>query len=524
MLRLNLPEIDEFAEPAFADTAACAHWISQFQLTDIRLAHHTLSRKLWEMNRSALSPIDRLKITEQLRDTVSIVQSGYARKIIGKPLPFNEIESAVLGEIVSLWSAMAASYGHCLKAGMNGDEGMARHLALICQRCLRYTALQIVEYLLMRHQVEAGLWHLLHQLYLYSEENGFSTLPVLESLRLYPKPTSCADHFIRTVLICQADPYELTRKQFQLVNRWLDEWVSWVSIVRDLPPMAKESPPISVDLDSSECICETSSGPAIRHLDITELAKNLRVKTALLQQGQSPLQLGLGDEFPEDFCLALIGKLHKNWCEGKRARMFEKSSISHQAEVCFGLPAVHFRIGGSAADHEPGLSFRQHEEISLFGHVATRPEQKSRFDAESWDVQDENARGFVLAKADPGHRVSPGHLVGIGTDGRFAPCVIQWAIASLDGRSVNMGTRLLEGRPEAVSIRSTGINPGSSGKYAQAILLHLGEWSSLIMPKGWYSLNRIIEIRDDEGLTMEFRLVDLVGKGADYERATFTQL
>ncbi len=207
MLHLNLPKIDETVEPAFADSVSCARWISQFQLTDIRLAHGTLAKKLWELNRADLSPIDRLKITEQLRDTVSIVQGGYARKIIGKPLPLDEIESRVLEEILSLWAAMAASYGHCLKAGMEGEPGVARHLALICQRCLRYTGLQIVEYLLMQHQCEPSLWLQLHQLYLFSEEKGFSSFPVLESLKLHPKPTSCSDHFIRTVLICQANPY-----------------------------------------------------------------------------------------------------------------------------------------------------------------------------------------------------------------------------------------------------------------------------------------------------------------------------
>ena len=525
MLLLNLPKIEENAEPAFADSMSCARWISQFQLTDIRLAHGTLAKKLWEVNRSRIPPLDRLKITEQLRDTVSIVQDGYARKIIGKPLPFDEIESRVLDEILSLWEAMTASYGHCLKACMEGDPGVSRHLALICQRCLRYTGLQIAEYLLMQHQCEPSLWLQLHQLYLFSEEKGFSSFPILESLKLYPRPTSCADHFVRTVLICQASPYELSRKQFQVVNRWLDEWVSWVDISGTLPATSRDTPPLEVDLESQDCVRPgTSEGRSIRYLDTSELGKNLRIKIALLQQGQKPSQIGLGDEFRTEFCIALIEKLHRYWCEGKVPRMFEKRSIRDETEICFGLESLHERLSGQtfAQPGEEGrLNHKQHEEIRLFGHVATRDGKKDSNETEKWDIQDENAKGFVLIRSGPGRRVGPGHLVGIQSGEDFLPCVIRWAIEGLDG-SINMGLRLIEGRPEAVAIRATGIS--ASGKYVQAVLLNSGEWSSLIMPKGWYVQGRIIEAVDADRLTMQLRLADLAGKGADYERAIFIQL
>ncbi|HQT25512.1 MAG TPA: hypothetical protein PLK99_02795, partial [Burkholderiales bacterium] len=164
---------------------------------------------------------------------------------------------------------------------------------------------------------------------------------------------------------------------------------------------------------------------------------------------------------------------------------------------------------------------RQHQEIRLFGHVATTDEET--FDeTEQWDIQDENARGYTLIRTSIGHRVSPGHLVGIRAGESFVPCVIRWVIAGLDG-SVNMGIRLLEGRPEAVAMRSTGVRTASN-RCVQAILLHLGEWSSIVMPKGWHSRDRVVEILDQDDLSVRLRLNELAGKGADYERAAFTQL
>lgn len=533
MLCLNLPELDENVKPAFADSTACAHWVSQFQLTDIRQAHRTVSRKLWELNHAVLPALNRLKITEQLRDTVSIVQSGFARKIFGKPLPLDEAEFTVLEDVISLWAAMSASYGHCLNASLEGDPAVARHLALISQRCLRYTGLQIVEYLLMQHQVDHRLWLEFHQLYQFSEEKGFASFPVLESLKLYPPPASCADHFIRTVLICQADPYELPRKQFRLVNRWLDEWVSLVTVDPKPPANAKETPPLVIDLESAGCIqhpAPAPAGPTIRYFDVSDLSKHLRIKAALLEQGQMPAQLGLGEDLSPASCLALIEKLHRHWCEGEAVRSFERRSISHLAEICFGLPDIHHHLSGKVfaqPGQESRLNLKQHEEISLFGHVVSRTEQSVSPEVENWDIQNEHSKGFSLIrdKTEHGHRVSLGHLVGVRPAGEegFTPCVIRWVIAGLDG-SVNMGLRLLEGRPETVAIRPTGINLTASGKYVQAILLHNGEGSSLIMPKGWYAPGRIVEVRDKDNISMELKLVDLAGKGADYERAMFTQL
>lgn len=525
MYRPSLPETDEPVEPAFADPASCARWISQFQLTDIRLAHQTLSRKLRGLNRAMLPPLGRLKITEQLRETIGIVQEGYGRKLVGKPLPLSDSESSIRDEIVSLWAEMATSYGHCLNAGIDGEPSVVGHLARICQRCLHYTALQISEYIFLSHQVDSKLWLQLHQLYRFSEDAGFSI--VAESFDRHLPPTSCADHFIRTVLLCQADPYELTRSQLQLANLWLNGWTSLVTIARDIPASAKISPPIAVDLESSDCILHRASqGTAIRYLDMSELGKNLKIRMVLLQQGQAPEQLGLGESLPPDFCLSLIEKLHRHWCEGKVARMFDGRTISHRAELRFGLEDIHFHLSGKVFTQpveKSSLNKRQHEEIGLFGHIASNDEQKGGHDTESWDIQDENGKEFSLIRIEKGARVSPGHLVGIRDGEDFVPCVIRWVIAGLEG-SVNMGLKLLEGRPEAVAIRQTGINPTVSGKYVPAILLHHGEKASLVMPRGWYVRNRIIAVLDRDGLSMEFKFTGLAGKGADYERATFTQL
>ena len=525
MYRPSLPETDQPVEPAFADPGSCARWISQFQLTDIRLAHRTLTRKLSGLNRAVLSPLVRLKVTEQLRETVDIVQESYGRKLVGKPLPLSDSESYIRDEIVSLWAEMATSYGHCLNAGIDGEPSVAGHLARICQRCLHYTALQISGYIFLSHQVDSRLWLQLHQLYRLSEDAGFSTVP--ESFDRHLPPTSCADHFIRTVLLCQADPYELTRSQLQLVNRWLDGWTSLVVITRDIPASAKTSPPIAIDLESSGCILHPASrGAAIRYLDMSELGKNLKIRMVLLQQGQAPSQLGLGESLPPDFCLSLIEKLHRHWCEGKMARRFDERTISHRAELCFGLEEIHFHLSGKVFTQpveKSSLNKRQHVEIGLFGHIASKGEQKNGRGTESWNIQDENGKEFSLIRTEKGVRVSPGHLVGIRGDEGFVPCVIRWVIAGLEG-SVNMGLKLLEGRPEAVAIRQTGINLTVSGKYVPAILLHFGERTSLVMPKEWYVRNRIIAVRDKEGLSMEFRLTGLAGKGADYERATFMQI
>jgi cyclic-di-GMP-binding protein len=84
----------------------------------------------------------------------------------------------------------------------------------------------------------------------------------------------------------------------------------------------------------------------------------------------------------------------------------------------------------------------------------------------------------------------------------------------------------LPGSPHAMAIRMGVQKSGSSEAYSRAFIMPsnpaIGTVSSLVLPSGWYQADRVIEIFSEGHATV--RLLDLVERGVDYDRATFQLL
>ena len=162
MLQLRLPALDSQAAPPWPDLAACEFWLSQLQVTDIRSAQEDIRSRLDLLNRCVVPAARRLETIEALRETVAFVQSEYRKRLIGRPLPFNESENAIFAGLMLLWESMAAGYQRCLQACIEGDAAIASGKALICQRLLRYAGVQILEHVLACLEVPPESWQELH--------------------------------------------------------------------------------------------------------------------------------------------------------------------------------------------------------------------------------------------------------------------------------------------------------------------------------------------------------------------------
>lgn len=178
MLTLPLEPTDDRADPIFKDAAGCAQWLGQLQLTNLHLAHGQLLAQINEFNRYPMRGLERLNTLELLRETVSHVQEDFARKLIGKPLPLNESELMVFQAIVQLWQSLVTGYQRGLQAYIAGEKPLSKYGTLLCQRCLLYSGLEIIEYLRTGYDFDAGLWHQLHELYAYAEQQGIHQIKV----------------------------------------------------------------------------------------------------------------------------------------------------------------------------------------------------------------------------------------------------------------------------------------------------------------------------------------------------------
>lgn len=533
MLTLPLEPTDDRANPVFKDEASCIKWLSQLQLTNLQLAHSLLLSQLNELNRYPMRGLERLNTLEQLRETIGHVQSDYAKKLIARPLPLNESELMVFVALVQLWQAMVLGYQRCLQAYMAGDKQLAKHGALLCQRCLLYSGLEIFEHLRSGYEFDSKLWHQLHELYYFAEQQSLQTAEVSDPLNEKNPRSSCQNIYVKTLLACYARPAELTRSQLQLLDNWLLQWSSNVTVEISHSISKGDAQPLAADLASTQGlqpIKRHTHTATTRYLAMVPLSKLLRVKTILLQQGQTPRQVNLCEHCSSNDCIELLTFLHGCWCEDHSTRYSERRPVAANAQICYKTENIYAHLTGRPFK-QPGrnadIDSMARKQIESFGQVLQEAHNKELlemgFPLETWQFENESVLGGRLIRVDTlGGRLSYNQLIALRPSdaGRFILGITAWANVTRLGQ-LQIGVRYLPGNAEAISI-----NAVASEKYVPAFLLPavatLTTPASLVLPRDWFQPGRIITVVHQSGEKQQVKLGISVERGIDYERVSFT--
>ena len=254
MSSLPLPESALAQPPQFSNANACKQWLKILPLTNATLAHTTLSAQINLLNRAPIPVLERLKISELLRDPVVFVQQELAKKYSAKPLPLEAAQHHAWSSVAGLWAAMGSAYQLALQACLEGNPNVVTHIALITHRCLRYLGLQMTEHYRAHREIEPKLWQQAHQLYTLAEQQNYSAQAVKDSLNSQCEATTCSAAYAQILLISLANPYHLTARQLALLERWLDKWAVRVAVVAT-PPIYPDSHAtlvqLGVDLDAA---------------------------------------------------------------------------------------------------------------------------------------------------------------------------------------------------------------------------------------------------------------------------------
>ena len=546
MLTLPLEPTDDRANPAFKDVVACKHWLGQFQLTNLQMAHGMLRTQMDELNRYPMRGVERMKILEELRETVEHVQSDYARKLVAKKLPLSEDEFTIFVSTITLWQHMANGYQRCLQALLAGDKQLTPYTALLCQRCLLYGGLQIFEHLRTGYEFNNALWQQLHALYAFSEQGGFQSEKVADEHNGEIHTASCHTIYAKTLLACYARPAELTRNQQKLLDRWLMQWRDTINVARSFTQSKGDAPPLAVDMASMQGLqpltqtamaqLQANSGDGnVRYLAMLPLSKMLRVKTVLLQQGQTPQQLDLGEDCSSAECVEFLEFLHRCWCEGIGDRLAERHHTAHQTQACYGLEGIYAHIANKLfkpLDKNSGVDDLARKQIATFGRALSETDHHSLHDLghplEAWRIENESNLGaHILREEIAGVRIGPNQIIAVrrADANGFMLGAISWVHVTQNGQ-LSAGVRYLPGIVQAITIKATGVNLSVLDKSAAALLLPampaLKTPASLVIPRDWLRPDRVVEMVHLDNQTHTVKLGFSVEKGLDYERVSFS--
>ncbi len=529
---LPLEPIDDLARPAFKDEASCAKWLGQLQLTNLNLAQGTLRTQLDEFNRYPLRGKERLHTLETLRETVASVQADYAKKLFGKKLPLADEEFASLIALSALWQSMANGYLRCL-----GDSSLAAESALVGHRCLLYSGAQLGEFLRAGCEPDGNSWQRLHAIYAHIEGLGLQQQPVTDKLNRGALATSCRTLYAKPLLLHRARLIGLTRGQWHIVDRWLEHWGDALSIEPRCSMSREDAPPLAVDLAGTSGLIpvrRANSAASMRFMAMVPLSKLIRVKTILLQQGQSTRQLELGDELNSKDCIDLLNRLHACWCEHRDEALADEPRAAPLVQLCSGLESIYAHIARKPFKRPSIVGIADKEaqkQIETFGRVLDETDRHNLaelgFLVDEWLVEEDGLlHARLLRKTKSSARLGVNQIVCVHTPDVAAYRVGVTTLVSVTrSGQLYIGVRYLPGNPQAVIARGSPSGNLLSGAAAALILPEMANLripASLLLPRDWFAAGRGLELALPENPKQAIALGISVEKGHDYERASFT--
>ncbi|HET7201136.1 MAG TPA: hypothetical protein VFI80_10040 [Burkholderiales bacterium] len=530
MSTFDLPSIRPDAAPEFTDASGCGKWLQSLPLINVGPSHVRLLGQIGELNACKIAPAERLKIMELLREPVSFVQVEHSKKFASRPAPLAAPEREILGNICALWDALSVGYQHCLQAIAEHASGLSAPLT--GQRVLWCTGQKMISHYQAYQDVGEREWKLLHSVYALIEERGGTGGEVLHPAHKGLQ-TTCMETYAQVLLLDLANPGKLTPRQIELISQWLERWTRKVTIGRASASPDEGAAPLLVDLAGAGGASRRGAqSETTRVVDIQELGSGVRKRVSLLRKGETPAEVGLGEDVTATLAESLLTMLYRRWCEDKQSRAHPRHGASGTAQTCVGMPAIHYFVTGRAfaarADSRK-MSKTQADEIAVFGRLATRHEEEPgtvpNFALETWQIKDESASGLRLERVQPadGSRLLLGQLLGIRlADAKgFLLCTVKWLSVSSEF-ALRIGVQMLPGVPQGIAIKPTG--PSAAAEpHIQAFLLPalaaLQSPDSLIVPPGWFKPKREVEMVTDH--VGQIRLAALVDRGADFERVTF---
>ncbi|MBI5889767.1 MAG: hypothetical protein HZB47_03700 [Nitrosomonadales bacterium] len=532
---LTLEPTDNRVKPVFKDATTCAKWLSQLQLTNLNLAHGTLRTQIDLFNLLPMRGKERLRTLETLREMVGIVQADFAKKLVGKKLPLSDDEFTSLISLSNLWISMYNGYLRCLESLDAGDSSLAAETALICQRCLLYSGLQIGEFLRAGHVPDGKSWQRFHSTYAHIEANGLQQEPVTDSLNHTSRVCS-RTLYAKTLLLHRARLLGMRRNQWPTLNRWLDSWGETFTFETSCSMSHEDAPPLAVDLAGSGGlipIYQATSAAGMRFLAMVPLSKLIRVKTILLQQGQLPQHLDLGEDMNSQDCINLLNRLHACWCEKRAESMADEPRSAPEVKLCSSVEYIYAHIAGKPFKQPTPSSIADKEEqkqIETFGRVLDQTDRHNLaqlgFLAEEWLVEEDGLlHARLLRKLNSGERLGMNQIVCV-----HKPEGIIYKLGVVTVTSVTrtgqlyIGVRYLPGQPRTAIVRGTPSGNLLSGAAPALILPEIASMRippSIVIPRDWFGTGRRLELSTKEVPKLEISLGISVEKGHDFERVSY---
>ncbi|MCK9985845.1 MAG: cyclic-di-GMP-binding protein [Azoarcus sp.] len=531
----------------YHDPVECLELLDRLHPLNVDETHRLLSEMVPALQRNPPAPDQHLEILEAARPHVALAQSAMASRYAAHPLPPDSAENATLRSVVTLWQAMARSYGQVART--SGAEILpADRRALLAQRRIHYAGMVPLEYFRAHRALPKGTWTALHDGFCAAEALGVATTRVPDALNDIWKAQSPAEAFVAVLLVDLANPYGRSERDLGWVCRWAQRFAPYCELLGGPDGETPQPAAYGLDLGADHGLRPLgvlAPSAALRRFDGSKLAGQIQAVLKQFKQGVTPSSLGLGADCPVDASAKLLLSLYRPWGLASAGRRFPRRGTQGRAELTAGWSSIAFHVSGKPFEQPPiyatQRSLRSDISLLTFGERVTQAENprwnenerrraaaRLGFTCEHWQVADHSVSGFRLYQDPHTQRLEHHQLVGVRPpDGEhYLLAQLSWLMYRADG-VMEAGVQVLPGLPRVVAVRPFGLTGNVHEAFLEGFLLPptpaLKAESSLILPAKWFQPQRVIDVVDG-GQRYQLRLTKAILRGPDFVQVSYEAL
>ncbi|WP_137935828.1 hypothetical protein [Chitinivorax sp. B] len=386
---------------------------------------------------------------------------------------------------VELWTravryceTMLKAYLVFVKDSSSSNEESSPQMALLLARSLRYLGTINRFHYFHNQSPDKKIWATANQLYSLAEVEKRES----DVIRLYPNAmraeTSCADEYIRLVMLGTVVGCGLTVRQLDTVDTWL-ALLSQHVVLEHLPTTT--SGQYWVDLTGYTGAARYKGEPRVprgRYWSMSEwLYALMNARQHRARQSAALLESLAGTGAAD-----LIRQLERWWSaefDLQALRTSERVAVTGEMQVLIGLDAI--ARGLPPPEHEQleadrGIGDREMMDMQQYGFITERTKQATAkegkvatgvvSDAVHWIMTDRSERGLGLLADALARPVQSGVLLGMSLDGRSWEIGIVRRVMTQQGDNrQRIGTELLGTRAEPLIVRGgVALAPSARGQ------------------------------------------------------------
>jgi hypothetical protein len=500
-LGLDVPELSKADKDAFdLRPRKVDEWLDTLPRANVGETARQVFEALVDVNRCQYPYQNRIHFLESLRETALYVTDSMKRHFVGVNAPLPAKSEKIAAATREIHHAMATGYMIAIEDLLHSSLFFSdqKLLATLIQRAIAALGMVLVTSYQTYQPYPSGIWSALHKLYVAAEQRKLLLISVSDNQHAYTSKITINADYIRLVLLALTSPYRLRHGEVGKVYDVLARWVGKCrlkTLGKDDPTasakfginLASDEPPRAASLVTEQCQHEFC-----RIMDSSVLTNAIRKD---LKQGFKTGETTItGIEMTRaDLSQELMKRLLIAWCIVPK-RSFPRTEKQEHVQITLGLTATHqIIISGSrkmvgANEMYNHTAQYQTDDIGR-GSNETQPdvwdmiyfpadtdgvenleaqfekdqvqqeEKKSPYQAETWMILNESARGYCIKTIDATtSRAQVGEIIGVrrhanGKSWKWGIGVIRWLRAESQ-LGLLLGIEMLTPDAAAIGIRA----------------------------------------------------------------------